>query len=101
MPRDVGLTTLPAMPDKPRILIVGAGIAGVTLAAGLERCGITPSVVELEKASLSRGLALMLTSNVAVALRRIGLDRVVFERATVVPGQKLNPDVLVMQPTEN
>ena len=84
MPRDAGLTTLPAMPDKPRILIVGAGIAGLTLAAGLERCGITPTVVEIANASLSRGLALMLTSNVAVALRRIGLDRMVIERGTVL-----------------
>jgi len=84
LPRDAGLTTLPAMPDKPRILIVGAGIAGLTLAAGLERRGITPTVVEIANASLSRGLALLLTSNVALALRRIGLERMVIERWIVL-----------------
>jgi 2-polyprenyl-6-methoxyphenol hydroxylase-like FAD-dependent oxidoreductase len=62
------------MPAKPRILIVGAGIAGLTLAASLERFGITPVVAEIGNASMARGLALMLTSNVVVALRRVGLD---------------------------
>jgi 2-polyprenyl-6-methoxyphenol hydroxylase-like FAD-dependent oxidoreductase len=35
------------MGDKPRILIVGAGIAGLTLAAGLARQGITPVIAEI------------------------------------------------------
>jgi 2-polyprenyl-6-methoxyphenol hydroxylase-like FAD-dependent oxidoreductase len=70
---------------KPHILIVGAGIAGLALAASLERFGITPAVVEIEKASLSRGLALMLTSNAALALRRVGLDRAVIDRGMPAP----------------
>lgn len=72
------------MPAKPRILIVGAGIAGFALAASLERFGITPVVVEIEKASLSRGLALLLTSNAVLALRRVGLDRVVIDQGIVL-----------------
>src|SRR5689334_21669323 len=68
------------MPDRPRILIVGAGIAGLTLAAGLERRRVIPTIVEIADASLSRGLALLLTSNVGVALRRVGLDKAVVER---------------------
>jgi 2-heptyl-3-hydroxy-4(1H)-quinolone synthase len=70
--------------DEPRILIVGAGIAGLGLAAALERVGITPVVVEAENASLSRGLALMLTSNVGVALRRLGLDRVLVDQGIIL-----------------
>jgi len=72
------------VPGKPRVLVVGAGIAGFTLAASLERFGITPVVVEIEKASLSRGLALMLTSNVVLALRRVGLDGAVIDRGIVL-----------------
>lgn len=69
---------------KPRVLIVGAGIAGLTLAASLEQFGVTPVVVEIGKASLSRGLALLLTSNVGLALRRVGLDRPVIDRGIVL-----------------
>ena len=72
------------MRGTPRILIVGAGIAGLALAASLERFGITPAVVELGEASLSRGLALMLTSNAAVALRRAGLDQAVIDQGVVL-----------------
>jgi 2-polyprenyl-6-methoxyphenol hydroxylase-like FAD-dependent oxidoreductase len=72
------------MAARPRILIVGAGIAGLTLAAGLARRGLECTVVEINAASLSRGLALMLTSNVALALRRIGLDEAVIGRGIVL-----------------
>ena len=72
------------MPDGPRVLIVGAGIAGLTLAASLERFGVVPAVAEISDASLSRGLALMLTGNAALALRRVRLDRAVIERGVVL-----------------
>jgi 2-polyprenyl-6-methoxyphenol hydroxylase-like FAD-dependent oxidoreductase len=72
------------MPDRPRVLIVGAGIGGLALAAGLQHFGIVPTVVEIEGSSLGRGLALMLTSNVGLALRRIGLDRAVAREGTVL-----------------
>jgi 2-polyprenyl-6-methoxyphenol hydroxylase-like FAD-dependent oxidoreductase len=72
------------MSDRPRVLIVGAGVGGLTLAAGLQHFGIVPTVAEIEASSLGRGLALMLTSNVGVALRRIGLDRAVADRGTVL-----------------
>jgi 2-polyprenyl-6-methoxyphenol hydroxylase-like FAD-dependent oxidoreductase len=72
------------MPAKPRVLIVGAGIAGLALAASLEHFGITPVVVEIGDASLSRGLALMLTGNAAMALRRAGLDELIVGRGIVL-----------------
>ena len=75
------------MGDKRRILIVGAGIAGLTLAAGLAQQGITPEIVEIADGLLSRGLGLFLTSNVFLALRRIGLDKTVIERGVVIEQQ--------------
>lgn len=68
---------------KPRILIVGAGIAGLTLAAGLERQGITPTIIEIADSILTRGLGLLLTANVFLALRRVGLDADVIKNGTV------------------
>ena len=72
------------MAERLRILIVGAGIAGLALAAGLKRCSIRPTVVEINEATSSRGLALMLTSNVALALRRIGLDETTIQQGIVL-----------------
>jgi 2-polyprenyl-6-methoxyphenol hydroxylase-like FAD-dependent oxidoreductase len=72
------------MPGTPRVLIVGAGIAGLALAASLERFGITAVVAEIGDASLPRGLALMLTGNAALALRRVGLDRAIIDRGIVL-----------------
>jgi 2-polyprenyl-6-methoxyphenol hydroxylase-like FAD-dependent oxidoreductase len=72
------------MRDRPRVLIVGAGIGGLTLAGGLQHFGIVPTVAEIEGSSLGRGLALMLTSNVGLALRRIGLDQAVAREGTVL-----------------
>jgi hypothetical protein len=50
----------------------------------LERRDVTPTIIEIANASLSRGLALLLTSNVGVALRLVGLDKAVIEHGVVL-----------------
>jgi FAD-dependent urate hydroxylase len=45
---------------------------------------MNPAVVEIGEASLSRGLALMLTSNAVMALRRAGLDKAVISQGVVL-----------------
>ncbi len=54
------------------------------MAAGLQTFGIAPTLIEIDSSSLGRGLALMLTSNVSLALRRIDLDGAVAREGTVL-----------------
>jgi 2-polyprenyl-6-methoxyphenol hydroxylase-like FAD-dependent oxidoreductase len=61
-----------------------SALTGLALAASLEYFGITPVVAEIGDASLSRGLALMLTSNAVMTLRRVGLDRIIIDRGIVL-----------------
>ena len=41
--------------ERTSCLIVGAGVGGLTLAAGLQHFGIVPTVAEIEDSSLGRG----------------------------------------------
>ncbi|KAF9932217.1 hypothetical protein BGZ67_004859 [Mortierella alpina] len=58
---------------KPRVIIVGAGIGGVTLAILLERAGIPYNVYERAAEIKPFGSALTLGPNVAPFLKQIGI----------------------------
>ncbi|SDT69464.1 FAD-dependent monooxygenase [Actinoplanes derwentensis] len=57
-----------------RILVVGAGIAGLAAARGLRVAGFRPDVVEALPASVIPGAGIHLPGNASRALRLLGLD---------------------------
>ncbi|GIE29052.1 monooxygenase [Actinoplanes italicus] len=57
-----------------RILVVGAGIAGLAAARGLRVAGFRPEVVEALPASVVPGAGIYLPGNASRALRLLGLD---------------------------
>ena len=71
-----------------RILVVGAGIAGLATARALAGAGFSVEVVEREGAWDGAGAGIYLPGNAAHALRTLGLERAVSERAVVIPRQR-------------
>ncbi len=57
-----------------RILVVGAGIAGLATARALRLAGFKPEVVEELPASMLPGAGIYLPGNASRALRQLGLD---------------------------
>jgi FAD-dependent urate hydroxylase len=57
-----------------RILVVGAGIAGLAAARGLRVAGLRPDVVEELPATMTPGAGIYLPGNASRALRLLGLD---------------------------
>jgi 2-polyprenyl-6-methoxyphenol hydroxylase-like FAD-dependent oxidoreductase len=64
-----------------RVLVVGAGIAGLALARALRRSGLDVEVVERLTDGDSAGTGLYLPANAERALRSLGVGPVVAERA--------------------
>ena len=71
-----------------RILVVGGGIAGLATARALARAGFSVEVVEREDAWTGAGAGIYLPGNAARALRTLGLERAVLERAVVIARQR-------------
>jgi len=72
-----------------RILVIGAGIAGLGVARALRQRGFAPDVVERESAWADIGAGIYLPGNTARALRALGLESAVVERASLIPQQRL------------
>jgi FAD-dependent urate hydroxylase len=75
-------------PRDARVLIVGAGVAGLAAARALGSAGFLPELVEREPAWSHAGAGIYLPGNAARALRALGLERNVVERAVEIPTQR-------------
>ena len=73
---------------RTRVLVVGAGIAGLATARALTRAGFSPEVIEREPAFPVTGTGIYLPGNAARALRALGLDADVAERAVEIRQQR-------------
>jgi FAD-dependent urate hydroxylase len=72
-----------------RILVVGAGIAGLGAARALMQRGFAPDVVEREYTWTHTGAGIYLPGNAARALRALGLESAVAERGSLIAHQRL------------
>ncbi|GGV11975.1 FAD-dependent monooxygenase [Streptomyces spectabilis] len=72
-----------------RILIVGAGIAGLSLARALEARGMSADVVERDGELRSAGAGLYLPANAVRVLNRLGLGEQLAGRARPVTRQRM------------
>lgn len=74
--------------SSPRVLIVGAGIAGLALAPMLARSGFAVEVAEREPVRRPAGTGIYLPGNAARALRALGLGAQVADQAVEIARQR-------------
>ena len=75
--------------EGARVLVVGAGLAGLALARALVRAGFTPELVEREAGWGDTGAGMYLPANGVRALRALGLEEAVAARAAPITHQRL------------
>lgn len=72
-----------------RMLVVGAGIGGLGAARALRQRGFAADVVERDPVWTHSGAGIYLPGNATRALRALGLESAVAERAAPIPHQRL------------
>ena len=79
------------MPET-RILVVGAGLAGLATARALARRGLAVEVIERQRGWGEAGAGIYLPANAVRALRALGLEQAVSERGAVISRQRVSDD---------
>jgi len=72
------------MADVDRILIVGGGIAGLSLAIALHRQGYSPELVERSRAWSAIGAGIITPANGVRVLRALGVGEAIDQTAAVI-----------------
>lgn len=75
--------------EQDRILVVGAGLAGLALARALRQTGFAPEVIERAAGWGDAGTGMYLPANGIRALRALDLEQAVVARAAEIPRQRL------------
>jgi 2-polyprenyl-6-methoxyphenol hydroxylase-like FAD-dependent oxidoreductase len=75
--------------DRCRILVVGAGLAGLAAARALRQAGFAPEVIERAERWNGGGTGMYLPANGVRALRALGLEAAVAGRAAPIRSQRL------------
>ncbi len=83
---------LKLMARLERVLIVGAGMAGLSLAIALRRIGVEPDIVERQAAWPIHGAGIYLVGNAMRALRSFGVADDVLSSGSVIRTQTLMND---------
>jgi FAD-dependent urate hydroxylase len=75
--------------ERCRILVVGAGLAGLAAARALRQAGFAPEVIERAERWDGGGTGMYLPANGVRALRALGLEAAVAGRAAPIRSQRL------------
>ena len=75
--------------DTRRVLIVGGGIAGLSLARTLATTGVSLELIERERVWRPAGTGIYLPGNASRALRALGLETQVASRAVEIATQRV------------
>jgi FAD-dependent urate hydroxylase len=75
--------------EQLRVLVVGAGMAGLALARALRQVGSDPEVIDRATAWEVAGTGIYLPANGARALRALGLEEAVAERGAEIGRQRV------------